>query len=82
MAVQLASDAASHGVTHFIVAHGLDPEIGTPVSAVEDRNHDILLDGQYAPDVGGFWVAIATDGLIFADGFESGDTSAWSRSVP
>ena len=82
VAVQLASDAASHGVTHFTVTHGLDPEIGTPVSAVEDRNHDILLEGQYAPDVGGVFVAIETTDPIFMDGFESGDTSAWSRSVP
>ena len=25
---------------------------------------------------------VAADSLIFTDGFESGDTSAWSRSVP
>ena len=32
--VQLAGDAASHGVTHFTITHGLDPEIGTPVSTI------------------------------------------------
>jgi hypothetical protein len=41
------------------------------VESVAGDNYDVFLDGLF----------LGTGGLIFADGFESGDVSAWSRSV-
>jgi hypothetical protein len=44
------------------------------VVPVGSTSFDVLLDGLY---LGG-----EESELIFADGFESGDTSAWSATVP
>ena len=37
--------------------------------------------GNYSVGVG-FWHGVVPEEEIFADGFESGDTSAWSSTVP
>ena len=41
----------------------------------------VLSGGVYSLE-GGFWPTPAHTNLLFTDGFESGDTLAWSRTVP
>ena len=54
-----------------------------PSSSVEDRDHDLPLQLEWMPNVSsGVVVPTIVSNLIFADGFESGDASAWSASAP
>jgi len=71
-------------------APGFDPDqgldfLGRGVGAARDLDGDGLDDlllGAPGSDGPGFARVVLSGDLIFADGFESGDVSAWSGSVP
>jgi len=55
---------------------------GDAVCEAEDREHDIPLLLEHANNFSTATVGIVDLPLLFSDGFESGDTSAWSATVP
>jgi hypothetical protein len=55
---------------------------GDAVCEAEDRIHDIPLLIEHANNVSTATVAVVNLLTLFSDGFESGDTSAWSATVP
>ncbi len=48
---------------------------------IAQNDAGILSGGAYVLK-GGFWPPPAKTNLLFTDGFESGDTSAWAATVP
>ena len=76
--LDIENDLVSLEISQFQITHRTDPANGPGVSGAEDWFHDIVLDVEPAPDVASGWVSVA----LFADGFESGDSSAWSVEVP
>ncbi len=48
-------------------------------SSIEDRDHDLALRLEWAPEISSGVVAPTDPDLLFADDFESGDTTAWSE---
>jgi hypothetical protein len=74
VAIAFNSDAASQSPNELKIVH-----LGAS-STVEDRDHDLALTLEPAADVeSGLARPLGSD-LIFYDGFESSDTSAWSSS--
>jgi len=69
-------------------------DVSTPSAPVEIGIHDVgwgssdaggvAVSGQYAYVAGwpSLQVLTSCEGLLFTDGFESGDTSRWSAMVP
>jgi hypothetical protein len=51
---------------------------------VEDRPYDVPFNANGSPGVGGGTYDLGADEVrpTFADGFESGNTSRWSTTVP
>jgi hypothetical protein len=80
--VQATPDASAQSPNSMVVTHLIDERTGGPVSTIEDRNHDIALQLLDAANVTSSPVSFVEPGLIFADGFESGGTSAWSSTLP
>jgi hypothetical protein len=78
LVAETAAGASGQGISILEVTlypAGAGPEEAT----AEDRDHDLPLRPEHAPES---IVEVRLVGLIFADGFESGDLSAWSTSVP
>ena len=79
--------AAGSDETFFVVAtarsgvtEALTIEVLANGPQVEDADHDIPLDLEL-PDPIATGIVIIGD-ILFADDFETGDTSAWSSSIP
>jgi len=67
--------ALDPSTTQEQIAMAYNPLLGDALMVWQDSGH--------ATDLGvwGVWGRVWT-GLLFADGFESGDTSEWSATVP
>jgi len=79
--VKSTPDASSQSPNTLIVTHLTDETLNPAVSTAEDRDHDIPLTLEWAADVPSTSL-IFPSAQIFADDFESGNTSAWSNVAP
>jgi len=80
-AVDVAPTILHDGATAAVLALEFTHQ-GRSGDTAEDRDHDIPLTLEWAADVASSSVMFVSAQHIFADGFESGDTSMWSNAVP
>jgi len=77
--LERTDDPAPSTISALKLTHLTDAANGPDSSGAEDWNHDIALAMEPAADVDTGWITLAG---LFADGFESGDTSHWSATSP
>jgi hypothetical protein len=74
------SDASLQNPNTLKVTHLTDARVNADVSTAEDQAHDIPLKMEWSGNVASTTAFFFVD-LIFADGFESGNTDGWSAST-